>query len=143
MGGRGRGSRGRDLWGFPAAGLAAAGLIAATPGSPLGPERWPLKGPFGAFTWLACFLSIGLGVTLLLVAIGLGFRRGRGAVLGRTVPAALAFGLLALAAYAAAARADRIARNPAVALAVALAVLAALRVVTSRFTPPRGGGVDG
>jgi hypothetical protein len=55
----------------------------------------------------------------------------------------LAFGLLALAAYTAAARADRIARNPAVALAVALAVLAALRVVTSRFTPPRGGGVDG
>jgi hypothetical protein len=102
-----------------------------------------VRGPFGAFTWSAWFVSGGLGVTLLFLAVALGLRRRRAAgvvVLGRVVPAALAFGLVAVASYAAAARADRIAQHPAVALAVALAGLVALRAAVARLRPRGGGG---
>jgi len=132
--------RSSPVWRFPAAGFAAAAAAAVAPGSPVGPGSWPARGPFGALTWTAWVVSTGLAATLLLLAAALAVRRGRGArgvVLGRAVPAALAFGLLALAAFTAAARVDAIERSPAAALAVALAGLAAMRAVVARLAPGR------
>jgi hypothetical protein len=121
-------------WQFPAAGFALATLMAVAPGSPLAVEQWPVRGPFGAFTWLACASSTALGLTLLLLAPAT--RRHRGNA-GRIAMAAAAFGLLALGAYTAAARADRIERNPLVALAIAVAGLVLLRIVAGRLTEQR------
>src|SRR5437588_12831618 len=103
-----KGRRTWAVWGYPAAGFAAAGLAAAVPGSPLGPGGWPLRGPFGAFTWSAWFVSTALGVTLAFLAAGLALRRGRaarGALAGRVAPAGGACGGRAAPAHPAAARA--------------------------------------
>jgi hypothetical protein len=140
-----RRGKGVEVWRFPALGFTAAAAAAAVPGSPVGPEGWPVRGAFGVFTWAAWFASAGLAVTLLLLAAALAARRGRaarGVVLGRVLPAALTFGLLAVAAFAAAARADRIERSPAVALAVAVAGLVALRAVAARIAGAGGGNSD-
>lgn len=126
---------------FPAAALAVVGLAASAPGSPLGPAHWPAQGPFGVFTWSAWFASAVLATTLLLASAALAVRRGRRAravVLGRILPAALAFSLLGGASYAAAAWADRIAQRPAAALAVAAALLIAFRAFGSRPRDPDG-----
>ena len=127
--------RSSRVWWFPAAGFAAAAL-AATRGSPVSPGAWPARGPFGAFTWTAWFVSTGLAAALLLLSAAERLRRGdgaRGVVTGQAVPAALTFGLLALAAFTAAARVDQIERSTLAALAVAMAGLAALRAVAARL----------
>jgi hypothetical protein len=135
---RGRTSRAATVWRFPAAGFAAAAAVATFPSSPLGPGQWPVSGSFGAFTWTAWFIATGLSFTLLLLAAAIGLeRRGRGA--GRVALAALAFGLLALGTFAAAARADRIRQNPLLALAVTVAALVALRIVAARLAPGDSG----
>jgi hypothetical protein len=116
------------VWRFPASGFAAAMLLAVVPGSPLAVSDWPLRGPFGAFTWIACFVSTGLCLTLVLLAMS----PARGVGGSRVVMAGLAFGLLALGSYAAAARADRIVQSPLAALTLVLAGLFVLRAVAVR-----------
>jgi hypothetical protein len=123
------------VWIFPALGFAVVGLTALPPGSPVNPNGWGVRGPFGAFTWTAWFVSSGLGVTLLLLAVAARARCGADAgarVWARIAPSALAFGLLALASYAAAATADRIERNPVFALMLALAGVIAVRALAAR-----------
>lgn len=123
----------RRLFLFPLAGFAATAVAAFVPDGPLAPGRWPLTGPFGAFTWTACFMASGLSLTLGLLAVVETLRGGPARhrlVLGRMVPSALGFALIASAAYTAAARADRIERSPALALVVAVVALVALRAVS-------------
>src|SRR4051812_42816280 len=118
---------GRRSWAYAAAGLAVGLGLAGVPGVP-SPAGWPARGPFGAFTWGACFLSTALAVTLLLVGAAAWARGGapmpREA--RRVVWAAAGFALLAALAYAAAARVDLIERQPLAALALALAAAVAL-----------------
>ena len=141
--------RSQTVWVFPASGFAASAVLAAVPGLPFSPGVWPARGPFGAFTWASWFVSVGLALTLLLLAAALGLRRGRAgdrfgpepetpasAPVGRVLLASAGFAMLGLAAFAAAARADRIERDPLPALAVALVVLVVLRAVATRL---RGG----
>lgn len=142
-----RGDRGS--WGFPAAALAVVGLAASATGSPVGPARWPARGPFGVFTWSAWFASAVLGVSLLLVATAISLRRGRSAAIGsgsrsRVWLTALSFGLLAGASYAAAAWTDAMVRRPAATLTIALAAWLALRALAARSASPPGddSGVD-
>jgi len=132
--------RADKVWRFPASGFAAAALAASWPGSPLGPGRWPAHGAFGAFTWVAWFVAAGVATTLLALAVALARGRGRGkgrarVAPGRVASAALAFGLLAVSAFTAAARADRIERRPLAALALAVAGLVGLRAVAAQLKP--------
>jgi hypothetical protein len=129
------------VWRFPATGFAAATVLGVAPGSPLSAGDWPLRGPFGAFTWSACFVTTGLGLTLLLLAAALELgRRARPALARRAAAAAGAFGLLALAAFTAASQADRIERDPLPSLAVAVAALAGMQAFAARLTARPGGG---
>jgi hypothetical protein len=100
------------------------------PGSPVGPGRWPLRGPFGAFTWGAWVVCSGLAVALLVLGVSLA-ARGRGAraaaAAGRVCRGSAGFALLAASAYGAAARADLVESHPVAALALAVAALVALR----------------
>lgn len=134
------------VWRFPATGFAATAAVVAAPGSPLGPAGWPVRGPFGAFTWGAWFVSAGLAATLFLLAAGTAARHGRaarGLVTGRALPAALAYGLLALASFTAASQAEQIRRTPAAALAAALTALVLFRAAAARFAPAAAGpGAD-
>jgi hypothetical protein len=117
---------------FPTLGFMGAIVLTLIPHQPLSVADWPLKGPFGLFTWGAWFACTGLAFTLLLLAIASRLRPRPRAALGRLVVVAATFGLLALAAYGTAARADLIERYPPVALALALAFLVALRQALTR-----------
>ncbi len=104
------------VWVVPVLAFAAVGLAAFPVGSPVSPASWGTRGPFGAFTWTAWFVSSGLAMTLLLLAFAAFARRGTkagGASGARLAPSALAFGLLALLSYVAAASAEWVQRNPA------------------------------
>ncbi len=125
-------------WKFLAAGFSATALAAAAPGSPVGPAEWPARGPFGAFTWVAWFVSAALAATLLLLTPALPARR-RSTVLGRAVPTALMFALLALVAFTAAASADQIMRSPAASLLLAISAFVVLRAVAARLDSVRSG----
>jgi hypothetical protein len=135
---RGRTRNPHRVWPFPAAGLALAVVLAVVPAQPFWVGGWPMKGPFGAFTWGASLFSLGLAFTLLLLAIALWVRRSRGSgpVVRRVLTAASGFGLLALAAFASAERGDLIERNPALALALALLAVVALRALVLRASRP-------
>jgi hypothetical protein len=130
-----RPGRTRDrLWLIPVAGWTLALVLAVAPGPPFSLDRWPLSGPFGAFTWGSWVASTGLAFSMLLLAAVLWFRRGRGQTegVGRLLTAALAFGLVALASFVAADRAEVIERSPVLALVVALALAALLRMLMAR-----------
>lgn len=93
-------------------------------GGPFAPDRWPLSGAFGAFTWTAWLVS---GV--FAVALGVAGATARGRARIRAWRGALGFVSLAAVAYgaAAAAQAGLIDRWPLAALGIALAALWVLR----------------
>jgi hypothetical protein len=102
-------------------------IVTLVPGQPLSVRDWPLQGVFGIFTWATWFSCTGLAFTLVLLALALRIRPMRDGVISRVWIAALLFGALASAAFAAAARADLIERYPALALIVSIGVLFAVR----------------
>jgi hypothetical protein len=107
-------------------------VLAVAPGPPFSLERWPLSGPFGAFTWGSWVASTGLAFSMLLLAAVLGFRRSRAEGVGRSLTAALGFGLVAVASFLAADQADLIERSPVLALVAALALVGLLRLLMTR-----------
>ncbi len=129
------------VWRFPASGFAATAVLAVAPGSPMRPGDWPSQGPFGAYTWVAWYVSTSLALTLLLIAFAASLHRGRllrGLGIGRTILASGTFGVLGLAAFTAAARADQIQRSPLASLAIALVGLVLLRLIAARIDPTTG-----
>lgn len=142
------GGRGDRVWRYPAGGFALASLPAVAPGSAFRPEGWAAEGAFGAFTWVGWFVTTGLSLTLLLVALGQAERARRGhrarTGWGRVAGASLVFGMLALGCYVAAAGSEWITQRPLAALLAAGAGLLGLRALASRLTFRGGnGGVDG
>ena len=129
------------VWWFPASGFAATAVLAVAPGSPMRPGDWPSQGPFGAYTWVAWYVSTSLALTLLLIAFAASLHRGRllrGLGIGRTILASGTFGVLGLAAFTAAARADQIQRSPVGALLIALVGLLLLRSIAARILTTPG-----
>lgn len=128
----------RPVWGFPAAGLGTAVVFTMIPGHVCSIDQWPVSGPFGAFTWGAFVVSMGLSLTLIFVALEL-WRRSRGRSekrrgLGRLVAASGLFAMLAVLAVAAAARIDFLESHPAIALGLSLAAVVGLGTLTQRLS---------
>lgn len=144
---RAGGGGGWRAWAYPAVGFGAALALTSMPGLPFAAVHWPARGPFGAFTWAAWFVSTGLAVTLGLLGAELHgpsaagrarvrVRRGGPARAGRVLAAAAGFALLAGLAYAAASRVELIQRHPLGALALAVLALAAMRGLAFFATRP-------
>lgn len=124
------------VWGFLSIGLAAAGILMGVRPLPLAPGRWPASGAFGAFTWGAWFVSTVLAAAGVagLVALALVRPRPRGGTPRRVARATVGFGLTALGAYAAAAHAERLARQPLATLGLVVLTVFTWRVLNGRRT---------
>ena len=130
----------KPVWGFPAAGLGTAVVFTMIPGHVGSLDQWPAGGPFGAFTWGAFVVSLGLALTLIFLALELGRRSWIGAErsvrLGRVLAASGLFAMMAVLAFAAAARIDFLETHPGFSFVLACGVLAILAPLTDSLNAP-------